>query len=384
MTAAAPLTVGAVFSATVRDLGSNGDAIVEHASGRVVFVPGAWPGETVQVKVTQLKSRLARGELLSVESPSPQRRTAPCPYHGCSARHCGGCSWQFVSYSAQCEAKQRRVASELQRLGIADDVLRPIHAAPVELGYRNRAQLRSDGRRLGFLAEGGRALVDVAHCAVLQPEADALLQELRQQLPNKAWLSRRNKPFTTIDIDAVQGVQLGRRLPFRQGNDAQNTYMQHWLDAALSALPTRRHALELFAGSGNFTEIISAAGFEQITAVEAVADATAVLAARQLPGVTVLTHDLYRPGAYTDLLGEVGDCEVLVLDPPRDGLQHADELFGKQNPFREVFYISCDLATFCRDVRVMLAAGFSARLIQPLDLFPQTPHVELLAHFSRV
>ena len=74
---------------------------------------------------------------------------------------------------------------------------------------------------------------------------------------------------------------------------------------------------------------------------------------------------------------------MLVLDPPRDGLRAPAALFSARSSLREVLYVSCDLATFCRDARAALAAGFSAVSVQPLDLFPQTPHVELLAHFRR-
>ncbi|MFV0277823.1 MAG: class I SAM-dependent RNA methyltransferase, partial [Parahaliea sp.] len=301
------------------------------------------------------------------------------------AGRCGGCPWQFVSYAAQCEAKQHRVAVELGRLGIADPQLLPLIPGDLELGYRNRAQLRSDGRRLGFLAAGGGDLVDVEQCPVLSPGTAALLAGLRASLPVRDWRPAGRNQWTTIDIDEIQGTQVGRRLPFRQGNDAQNQRMRDWLcdRLRLIGLPAQTKVLELFAGSGNFTEVLSASGCRNVVAVEAVAEATAALAARDLPGVSVLTHDLYAPGAYARLLRGHGDAQLLLLDPPRDGLQGAAELFNIRSKLREILYVSCDLATFCRDVRVMLAAGFEAVAVQPLDLFPQTPHVELLAHFRR-
>ncbi|WP_116365511.1 class I SAM-dependent RNA methyltransferase [Parahaliea mediterranea] len=377
------LAKGDTFSATVRDLGANGHAVLEHPSGRVVFVPGAWPGEAVTVRVTEVKSRFARAELVAVDAAAPQRRSAPCALHGQGARHCGGCPWQFVSYPAQCAAKQRRVVAELGRLGIAPERIAALLESPQELGYRNRAQLRTDGRRLGFLSAGGRELMDVPHCPVLNPPAAALLADLRAKLPQPQWRGRRRGTWTTLDIDAEFGSSLGQRLPFRQGNDRQNLRMQQWLAERLATLARDAQVLELFAGSGNFTQVLAEAGFADIVAVEAVEAATRALAARALPGVRVLTHNLYAPGAYPALLRAHREARVLVLDPPRDGLQAADELFGTPNQLSDVLYISCDLATFCRDSRVLLDTGFKALTVQPLDLFPQTPHVELLAHFSR-
>ncbi|TGD73973.1 class I SAM-dependent RNA methyltransferase [Mangrovimicrobium sediminis] len=377
------LVRGAVFTASVRDLGGSGHAVVEHPSGQVVFVPGAWPGEVVQVRVTEVKSRFARGVLLAVEQPGAPRRTPPCAYHGNDARHCGGCPWQFVAYPAQCVAKQQRVVAELARLGIGEDIVQPIIPSDSELGYRNRAQLRSDGRRLGFLAEGGRELVDVESCPVLDAATAAHLAELRAALPAKQWRPARRGQWTRIDIDGELGVSVNARLPFRQGNNAQNTRMRAWLAERLTPLAGGGKALELFAGSGNFTRVLAQAGFDSIVAVEAVAAATSALAALGLPGVSVVQQDLYAADAYGPLLRAHGDARLLLLDPPRDGLQAAPALFGARSALRDVLYVSCDLATFCRDVRVMQEAGFVAEVVQPLDLFPQTPHVELLAHFSR-
>ncbi|GAB3278855.1 class I SAM-dependent RNA methyltransferase [Parahaliea aestuarii] len=377
------LNKGTIFSATVRDLSSSGHGVLEHDSGRVVFVPGAWPGEAVTVRVTEVKSRFARSELVKIDSPSPQRRTAPCKLHGQGRDDCGGCPWQFSTYAAQCEAKQRRVEGELGRLGIPPEQMLPLVPSPKELGYRNRAQLRSDGQRLGFLSAGGRELVDVPHCPVLNPAAATHLAGLRDQLPNRQWRPRKRGHWTTIDIDAELGSSVSQRLPFRQGNDDQNLYMQQWLAQRLDPLPRDAQVLELFAGSGNFTRVLSRAGFADIVAVEAVEEATRALAALALPGVRVQTHNLYQGGAYPRLLRAHREARVLVLDPPRDGLQAAQELFDTRNRLSDVLYISCDLATFCRDSRIILTAGFQALTVQPLDLFPQTPHVELLAHFRR-
>ncbi|MFV0478495.1 MAG: class I SAM-dependent RNA methyltransferase [Parahaliea sp.] len=377
------LTPGVVFCATVRDLTSSGHAVLEHASGQVVFVPGVWLGEVVTVRVIEVKSRFARAELLKIDSPSPERRTAFCKLHGHGRVQCGGCPWQFVSYSAQCAAKQHRLENELGRLGISPDQILPLLPSPNELAYRNRAQLRSDGQRLGFLSAGGRELVDVPQCPILHPAAAAELAELRTCLPRRQWRPRRRGRWVTIDIDAKLGRSEGRRLPFRQANDEQNQCMQQWLKQRLDTLPREIQVLELFAGSGNFTQVLSQAGFTRIIAVEAVEEATHALAAMALPGVHVLTHNLYLSDAYSQLLRKYPDTQVLVMDPPRDGLQMARALFDTRNRLSDVLYISCDLATFCRDSRVILDSGFDVLNIQPLDLFPQTPHVELLAHFQR-
>lgn len=377
--------VGQIFEAQVIALAETGNAVVAHPDGRRVFVPGAWLGERVRVKVKDLKSQYAIAELLEVLEASPARIHPPCPFHGFGANQCGGCAWMFVTYAAQLQAKQDRVEQAIHRL-LPGAPVRPILAAPEPLGYRVRAQLKSDGRELGFVANAQRQLVAVDDCLVLSEHNRTTLRALRHQLPNPAWTPRGKQDWTTIDIDesvSFAEVSVNKRLPFQQANQQQNQAMRAWLQERLDALPRQRPVLELFAGSGNFTEVIAAAGFETITAVEAVPEAIAALQARNLPGVTAKTCDLFDEAAFTGLVQQQRAAEILVLDPPRDGLKCRTGLFDRRSRLRDVFYISCDLATFSRDLKDFLAAGYRLEELQPVDLFPQTPHVELLAHLRR-
>lgn len=380
-----PNGIGQVFEAQVIGLAETGNAVVEHPDGRRLFVAGAWLGERIRVQVKELKSQYGIGELVEVLEASPSRIEPPCPFHGFAANQCGGCPWMFVDYPAQIEAKQQRVEQAMQRLTANPKVL-PITPAPQPLGYRVRAQLKTDGRELGFVANGQRQLAAVDDCLVLTEHNRATLKALRQSLPNTAWTPTRKQDWVTLDIDesvSEKDVSVNKRLPFQQANRQQNDAMRVWLSRQLQALPRELPVLELFAGSGNFTEVIAAAGFTSITAVEVVDEAIAALAARSLPGVTPVTCDLFDEAAFAGLLQRQSAAEILVLDPPRYGLKCRSGLFDRRSRLKEVLYISCDLATFTRDLRDFLAAGYQLEEVQPVDLFPQTPHVELLAHLRR-
>ena len=380
-----PSGIGQVFEAEVIGLADTGNAVVEHPDGRRLFVAGAWPGERIRVRVKELKSQYGIGELVELLEASSSRVEPPCPFHGFAANLCGGCPWMFVDYPAQLQAKQQRVEQALQRLTASPRVL-PIIPAPQPLGYRVRAQLKTDGRELGFVANGQRQLAAVDDCLVLTEHNRATLKALRQSLPNGDWTPARKQDWVTLDIDESASeidVSINKRLPFQQANRQQNDAMRAWLSHQLQALPRDLPVLELFAGSGNFTEVIAAAGFTSITAVEVVDEAIAGLAARMLPGVTAVTGDLFNETAFAELLQGQRAAEILVLDPPRDGLKCRNGLFDRRSRLRKVFYISCDLATFSRDLRDFLAAGYQLEELQPVDLFPQTPHVELLAHLRR-
>ena len=439
------MNIAETFTGTIHNLSSGGLGVCTHPSGRTVFVSGAWLGESGQFKIQRLKGWVGFANVVTLDVQSPHRVTPICSSHGYGANHCGGCSWMFVDYEAQLSAKQQRVKATLKRVlnettsskapkrvGQWLERIETIWPSPNPLGYRNRAQLKTDGQKLGYLALKSNKLVDVEQCLILSPSNQQTLSALREKLPNTAWRTRepsqhsrrhaktslkgagnstqirgfnapagpvhghhkkRKVAWTTLDIDEdtdADNVQINRRLPFRQANSAQNQRMQTWLSERLQTIrgvsQSPLKVLELFCGSGNFTEVIANAGFDDIVAVECIAQALQALDKKQLRNVSTTLCDLYDNKAFTTLMQTHHNADVLILDPPRDGLKTIDCLFthsAKCNSYRDVLYISCNLATFSRDLVTFVEAGFSVQQIQPLDQFPQTPHIELLCHLSK-
>ena len=118
-------------------------------------------------------------------------------------------------------------------------------------------------------------------------------------------------------------------------------------------------------------------------AIDSFAAAVEALAAR-LPGaVAGLCADLHRDDVVVTLEPTLESARLLLLDPPRDGLRQTSRLLASAPALEKIFYVSCDVATFARDVRAAQEHGFSLQEVQPLDLFPQTPHLELLAVLTR-
>lgn len=382
------LRVGECFGGTVRDLTSSGEGVVAHPNGQVFFVPGVWTGESGEFQITEFRGRSGVARLRELDRASPARIEPPCPHHGFRAQDCGGCPWQFISYAQQLEAKQARLTRALTTIDSVT-ALQPIWPAPDTLGYRNRAQLKTDGAVMGFVSRGSKQIAPIADCPVLNAANRDTLTALAAQLPNRAWRPARHSPWTTLDIDDdidATGVVPNRRRPFRQGNSAQNQRMQKWLGEQLVTHPADGPVLELFAGAGNFTEVIAGAvrsATHTITAIDSYAPAVEQLRARDLPGVRTRTLDLHRARVAAELADELAAARLLVLDPPREGLRHAEALLKHAPALHSVLYVSCDLATFMRDCRAFLATGFRLVELQPLDMFPHTPHIETLALLRR-
>ncbi|PLW82369.1 class I SAM-dependent RNA methyltransferase [Kineobactrum sediminis] len=373
------------FTATVRDVSTDGRGIIEHPQGQVFFAAGVWPGETGLFVITGFRQRFGFARLLELLEPSADRVVPGCPHHGIGATDCGGCPWQFMAYPAQLTAKEQRVHTAMTRLGVVEQVA-PILAAEDIWHYRNRAQLKTDGKQIGYVAAGSNTLAPVNECPILTGKNRATMQALLATLPNPRFKPARKQQWTTLDIDedvTADAIVPDRRRPFRQGNTAQNEKMKEWLASRIATLDPTRPVLELFAGSGNFTEVLAAAGFTQILAIDSAEDGVKALAARRLPGVEAWLCNLFAEDAYERVRQKNKGASILVLDPPRDGLKNAAHLLTRKHLFRDVFYISCDLATFARDLDIFLKNGFKVVEIQPLDQFPHTPHIELLAWLTR-
>lgn len=178
-------------------------------------------------------------------------------------------------------------------------------------------------------------------------------------------------------------IQLSRRRAFKQANTAQNLRMREWVQQNFEKFERSAEVIELFAGSGNFTQVLSEMGFRRVHALEVDARAVEALKQRELAGVTAEVCDLFWPQKWKPLIQAAKDTEILLLDPPREGFKFMDDFVFKFKQLRQIFYISCDPQSFAMQARSLHKIGWKLKSVQPVDQFPQTPHVELLAHFER-
>lgn len=180
------LRVGAQLELAIDDLDQEGRGLGRH-DGAVVFVEGGLPGEWLRVRLVHRARRHWLAELVAVLTPSPERRRPPCIL----ADRCGGCTLQALAPSAQQQWKQQRVATALQRIGGLDAPVRPLLAAPDDLGYRNRAviplELREGRLRAGYYQRGSHRIVNLNHCPVLDPRLDGLIAPLKADLEASDW-----------------------------------------------------------------------------------------------------------------------------------------------------------------------------------------------------
>ena len=400
-------------------------------NGKVVLVPMTAPGDQVAAEVVEEHKRYSVARAVSLLQPSPARRAAPCPY----VADCGGCPWQHVSHDAQLRAKQQNVVDALARVGgLRDFELLPIVAASAEFHYRRRITLHvGNGRKLGFHRAFSRELVEIAGCLIADPDADRAIGLAAQ------WVRRLETPVSSVEIlsaDRPDEVILSAvtRHPLR-GADARACkenlrgpvagivlagpgWRRQWGDTGLSFVVdgdlTLRHdadafaqinpegnrklvdellswdvfgerdsVLELYAGAGNLT-LPMARRVRRVTAVEAgwrlVRNGKRNARDNRVDNIRWLRQDAGR--ALDELIREGRRFTTVVLNPPRAGAKEVAPKLAALGA-RRILYVSCNPATLARDLREVTAQGFTLRRVRPVDLFPQTFHVEALAELIR-
>ena len=339
--------------------------------GTVVFVRHALPGERVTVQLTEgaVGDRFLRGDAVVVHEESPDRVTPPCRYAG--PGRCGGCDFQHVDLSAQRRLKEQVVFEQLLRLA---SLKRQVEVEPVVgdldgLRWRTRMRYhRTEGGALGLRMHRSRRAVPVDDCLIQAPDARVLVEG--EPGPQE--------PVTEVVRDRVFQVAADGFWQVHRGAPAT------LVDAVLAAAELRPgdRVADLYSGVGLLSrflaEVVGDGGL--VHAVEgdrrAVEQATENLAA--FPWV----RNTCGPVEQVLAAGEVGACEVVVLDPPRAGAKRrVVEAVASLAP-RVVVYVACDPAAFARDVAYFAENGYDLTGLRAFDLFPMTHHVELVGVFS--
>jgi len=392
-----------------------GAAVGRLPDGRACFVDYGIPGERVTVRITEQRRRWARGTVVEVLDPSPDRVSPPCPLFG--PDRCGGCSTQHIAVPRQAELLGTAITEQLRRIGgleppdSAVEVITPHGASG--LGYRNRARFTvTDDGRLAFHRTRSHDTIAIDDCPLLVPAARSALHgmaqgwhrvsEVRLQAGTDGHAAL---AVTTTGRDARVPSPLPATLRRRghRGRPSGRARVRHHvaghtfvvsatsffqastaaaevlvgLVRELTPVTAGDHVVDCYAGVGLFSVALASDG-ARVTAIEsdAGACADARVNAAGLP-VDVRRADLAAPPAPD------APVDAVVLDPPRTGAGAVvtDWIAGLAP--RRVTYVSCDPATFARDARALANHGMRLERLVGVDQFTHTGQVELVAGFRR-
>ena len=393
------LELGQVLTLKLESWGRLGEAVAYH-HGREVFVLGGIPGERVEAEVLRVRRGYASAQVVQVLTPSEDRVDPPCEYYGA----CTGCQWQHLGYAAQLEAKHAKVTGALRRVGGFDDLeVRPVLPSPGTFGYRNHARMTvgPDGA-LGFVHRETRRFVRIDGCGLMHPGVNRILSQLQDKCRETTQLSIRageqtgdylvQPPLSNPEIAIATGqthyVESVNDRRFRvaspsffQVNNRQAANLVHLVRAALE-LTGSEVVLDAYTGVGAFAILLS----PHVRRVVAVEESSAAVADAR-DNAAGLENVEFVLGKTEDVLESIDPPpDVVILDPPRAGCQVGALRSLVRLAPRRVVYVSCDPETLARDLKLLCGdddAPYLIDQVQPLDMFPQTHHVECVAVLER-
>lgn len=411
-------------------LAAGGDG-VGRIGAKVVFAPRTAPGDEVEVEIVEERRTWCRARVLRLLAPGPDRAAPPCPSFGA----CGGCDWQHLAYPAQLAAKRSIVEDALRRIGRLDPPpIAPTIPSPLEYGYRHRARLHRANRDgaavFGFFRAGSHETIALETCRVLIPALNGMLGALAEtgrRHPaafascsevriDAGWDGAATRVLlrgargdaatlagtaarTLQDAAAARGLRLlteadSEPLALGPGPDALVTTGETFtqvnlrqnltlveLAIALAAPAPGEEVLDLCCGLGNLSLPAAARG-GRVTGVDL--DDQAISQARENALRLGRAATFIRDDAGTavrTLSGAGRRFPLVLINPPRTGAKVAVAAIPALAPER-VLVVSCDPATLARDAAALAASGYVLITARPVDLFPQTAHVETVALFK--
>jgi len=411
---------------TITGIAAGGAGVGRLADGRVAFIHGTAPGDRVEARITSVRKRWTRAEVVRMIEAAPGRREPPCPLFG----RCGGCTLQHLNCDDQLRAKREIVVQALRRIGHIDGDVPAVVAAANEFEYRNRVafQLRRlDADRVvaGFhmLERPGRILDVDERCLLPEPEIRRTWQGLRLawgrgacRLPAGASLrlTLQSAPSGTVGLMIEDGFGPGRpdeliaRVPglvaiwkrdgdgtlrclareatlhdaggmdlvagvFTQVNRAVASLLEAHVRERCGDVNELR-VIDAYCGTGTHGARLAAAG-ARVTGIELDARAVAQARRREVPGFRIVE------GRVEDHLRALLPADAVLVNPPRTGLDASvcDSLL--EQPPARLIYVSCNPATLARDC-ARLVSSFTIRDIRCFDMFPQTAHIETVVELQ--
>lgn len=411
------INIDDIYESKIIALENEGAGVCK-VKGITVFVPKTLIGEEVRIRITEIKKNFARGKLIEVLKPAKERTKALCPYY----EECGGCDLRHQSDAKNLEFKCQKVQNAITRIGKINSKVSKIIPSFKNENYRNKAAFKVEEDRIGFYGNGTYQLVDVSYCKLLEEEINDALSIIRSYISEnkndiKAITIKHGNAMNDllIDVYSVNDKQDGKIVEYLKSNipnlktviiNGKTVYGNGYISqisnglmfncsfdsffqvnsvtaeklyemAIKEAKLTKDDVvLDLYSGTGTISCIVSK-HVKSVIGIEIVKDA--VIDANCNAMINNISNVRFICGDAAKEITKIKEkIDVIFVDPPRKGIDRKVIAVMKKLSPKKIIYISCNPVTMARDLGY-LNDLYEVKKIIPVDMFPNTNHVECVS-----
>lgn len=378
---------------------------IAKVNDKIIFIPKVLPGEIVEYKIINDKKNYMEGQVTKIIKNSPQRIIPKCKYYDV----CGGCNLMHMSYQNQLIYKQEKIENIINKYVNEKVDIKPIIASENEINYRNKITIHAD-KHIGLYQENSNKLIKIDECLLADKRINRIIKELYNKylyrdefvirVGEKETLFYYQNPKNNLEDISADNIALNNKIikgknyiiealndlkykispsSFFQVNTKQAIKMYEIIKQIVNSKKSDK-IIDLYCGTGSIglflnNECNSILGIE--INKDAVKDANDNMLLNNIKNARFIAGDAKR------VIKEISfNPDILIVDPPRSGLFKGmiDDIYIF-NPLT-IIYVSCDPLTLARDLNI-LKEKYCIKMIQPIDLFPNTHHVESICILER-
>ena len=404
-----------IFETEVIGLENEGKGVCK-VHGMVCFVPKVLPGEKVRIRIVQKNKKFLRGKLINIIEESKNRIKPDCPYY----EECGGCNLRHQTYKENLKFKKEKVETALKKIGKIDVKVNDIIPSAKENNYRNKVGLKIEDDKIGFYEEETYRIVNTDKCLLCDNEINNTLKVLKRyiefninqienitikhsslgeiliDIKSNNDLDVNILDYITTNVSRIKTVIFNDKIIYGNGyikdittNLVFNVSSKSFYQVNSSMIDTLYQtaikeaklkkdyiALDLYCGTGTVASIVSkyvkkVIGIEIVE--EAVRDAKENIKLNNINNVSFICGDVTK-----EIIKIKDKIDVIFVDPPRKGVDRkAISIMKKISP-KKIIYISCNPVTMARDLSY-LSDLYDVKKVIPIDMFPNTSHVECVS-----
>ena len=350
---------------------------IAYIDNKICFIENALPDEIVRVEITKDKKKFMEAKVLEYKKKSPKRIEVDCPYYN----ECGGCNLRHISYEDENTFKENKIKDIIKHISKLDVKVNKIIIGP-EYNYRNKVTLHNSKNIIGYYQKNSRNIIGIDNCLLLDSNINKIIPSLKTKDKEIVIKTSNDGEELLINKGTIITNVGDKKYSLSKASFFQvNKFLTKELyDLIRNNITKRYHnCLDLYCGTGTIGIYISDL-VDKVIGIDY--NKSNILDAEKNKELNDINNIEFICDKVENVIDAFKDIDLVIVDPPRAGLDNKTKNYIKKINPEKIIYVSCDVSTLARDLKD-LSDYFTIKEITPVNMFPRTYHVETVSVLCR-